>query len=178
MKMKKIWRLSQILAWVGVTHPGQMPLMTSTLTQTIEWVGLDGNQSNRFTYLGQSERHFCTENNCFLFLIQKKLHKLLIDGLKATSANSDLSRVALCRQQTAAWTRAMHRPYPLAHREVLPVHIYVTDKTGSLVLFLKYSDTCVWAHQHNYRSVKRLCASAHSQTCAFYASVSRLSALA
>lgn len=65
MKMKKIWRLSHI-AWAGVTHSGQMPLVTSALTQAIEWMGLDGNQSNCSTYWGQSERHFCAENNCFL----------------------------------------------------------------------------------------------------------------
>lgn len=141
--MKKIWRLSQITAWVGVIHPGQMPLMTSTLTQTIELIGLDGNQSNHFTYLGQSERHFCAENNCFLFLIKKKVPKLLTDSLKDTSANSDLSGVVLCLQQTAAWTSAMPRPYLLAHTEVLPVHIHVAVKTGGLALFLKYSETCV-----------------------------------
>lgn len=137
MKMKKIWRLSQIIAWVGVTHPGQMPLMTSTLTQTIEWIGLDGDQSNHFTYLRQSERHFCQENNCFLFLIKKKVQKLLTDSLKDTSASSDLSRDVLCLQQTAAWASVMPRPYLLVHIEVLPVHIYVRVKMGGSSILLK-----------------------------------------
>lgn len=51
---------------MGVSHSGRLLLMTSTLPQTVEWIGLDGNQSRHFTCLGQSERHFCAENNCFL----------------------------------------------------------------------------------------------------------------
>lgn len=105
MKMRKIWGLSQIIAWAGVTHPGQMPPMTSTLTQNIEWIVLDGNQSNHFTYLGQCERDFCELNNRFLSLM--KVQKLLTNSLKDTSAHSDLSRVVLCLQQTGAWTSAM-----------------------------------------------------------------------
>lgn len=128
MKMRKIWGLSQIIAWVGVTHPGQMPLMTSTLTQNIEWIVLDGNQSNHFTYLGQSERDFCALNHCFLSLM--KVQKLLTNNLKDTSANSDLSRVVLCLHQTAAWTSAMPRPSLITHTEVILLHVYITVKTG------------------------------------------------
>jgi len=88
-------------------------------------------------------KDFCAEDNCFLFLIKKKFQKLLTDSLKDASANSDLSGVVLRLQQTAAWTSVMPRPYLPDQTEVLPGHIYVTVKMGSLALFLKHSEMCV-----------------------------------
>lgn len=50
----------------------------------------------------------------------------------------------LCLQQAAAWTPAKPRPSLIPHTEVTPLHVYITAKAGSgtLVLLIKYPETC------------------------------------
>lgn len=151
--------LRSLPGWVWLTlgkcHWWQVP-WHKLLNELFGW-----EPKQPFYILGPIWKTLCAENNCFLFLIKKKAQKLLTDSFKDTSANSDLSGVVLCLQQTAAWTSVMPRPYLLAHTEVLPVHIYVTVKTGGLGFFLKYSETYVSvSHQHNHRSAKQLSNSA------------------
>lgn len=133
---------------------------------------LDGNQSNHFTYLGQSERDFCAGNNCFLTPMQ--VLKLLTNSLKDTLANSEVSGVMLCLQQTAAWTSAMPRPSLIIHPEVILLHVYITAKTGNggggggglqFVFLLKYPETCesVSASASFFQSVKQLSSSASAR---------------